>query len=504
MSDTDINRLAGPEIAGQLVMPRIDFNEEDYLEQALRYVEKYHVAGFIIFNGEINQVRETVLELQSKSNIPLLFGIDAERGLGQIVKGGTRFPFLMSQGASSCEQLAERQAVNTAAEMKYCGLNLLFAPVLDINTNPNNPIVNVRAFGDDPGLVSRLASSFYRKIKSEGVFACGKHFPGHGSTDADSHVELPVLNKTLKELLESELVPFKKAVDEGIDFIMAGHIGVDGVDSNQVPAIFSKTLVTEVLRNTFGFRRIVITDSFRMDALKELGTESDIAIKSIIAGCDVILDPVNSEDLINSLSEKIKNDEAFRLAANESAGRLFEIKKQVKEATEFFPEIENSEKLVSEIARTSACIVKGGPLNSGKVEVNIFDVMKGGEDLCRPFIDQMKINGFEIESVKYISEDYDFNYKNRYDTVNIVATTVSAWTRYLELTNFYHKVLTHIYNQNYGNKILISFGSPYVITDFLDYNNIIVLFEIIEPCQKAAADVLAGKIVSNAKLPIKF
>ncbi len=504
MSDTDINRLAGPEIAGQLVMPRIDFNEEGYLEQALRYVEKYHVTGFIIFNGEINQVRETTTALQSKSKNPLLFGIDAERGLGQIVKGGTRFPFLMSQGASDSEELVELQALNTAGEMKFCGLNLLFAPVLDINTNPKNPIVNVRAFGDDERLVSRLGSSYYNKVKNEGVFACGKHFPGHGSTDADSHVELPVLNKTVHELLELELVPFKKAVDESIDFIMAGHIAMDGVDSNEVPAIFSKTLITEVLRKKLGFRKAVITDSFRMDALRELGPESEIAVKSIRAGCDIILDPVNSEELIASLSERIKTDEAFCSAAYESAGRLFEIKKQIKQTSDIFPDRENSKKIVSRIARESVCLVKGGTLNSGKVEVNIFDVMKGGKNICKPFTDRIKINGLEVESVNYISEDYDFSSKNDYDTINVVATTVSAWTRYSELTKFYHKVLNHICNQNYGNKILVSFGSPYVIADFLDYNIIISSFEIIEPCQKAAADMLTGKLVSNSKLPIKF
>ncbi len=137
-------------------MPRIDFSLKGYFEQAVRYVEKYYVTGFIIFSGEIDQVKKTTLALQAISKYPLFFGIDAERGLGQIVEGGSRFPFLMSLGASGSKELVELQAVNTAREMKYCGLNLLFAPVLDINTNPSNPIVNVRAFGDDAQLVSRL------------------------------------------------------------------------------------------------------------------------------------------------------------------------------------------------------------------------------------------------------------------------------------------------------------------------------------------------------------
>ena len=218
-------------------------------EQALRHVEKYSVTGFIIFNGEISQVKKYgIRPSKVKSKFPLFFGIDAERGLGQIVEGGTRFPFLMSQGASNNSRLVEQQAVNTAQEMKYCGLNVLFAPVLDINTNPDNPIVNVRAFGDEAGLVSDLGATFYNAVKNEGIYACGKHFPGHGSTDADSHVELPVVSKTVKQLLELELIPFKKAVESGIDFIMAGHLANDKIDNKDVPSIMSRQLITRLLR----------------------------------------------------------------------------------------------------------------------------------------------------------------------------------------------------------------------------------------------------------------
>lgn len=504
MIETDINKLTASVIAGQLVMPRIDFNINGYFEQAVRYVEKYHVTGFIIFSGEIDQVKKTTSALQAISKYPLFFGIDAERGLGQIVEGGSRFPFLMSLGASGNKELVELQAINTAREMKYCGLNILFAPVLDINTNPGNPIVNVRAFGDDQQLVTCLGSSYYNKIKDENLFACGKHFPGHGSTDADSHVELPVLKKTAEELLAFELIPFKKAIESGIDFIMAGHLAADKIDNKNVPATISKTLITKVLREKLGFNKAVITDSFRMDALKEIGVEDEIAIKSLEAGCDIILDPVNGELLVEKLAEKIKDDQDFSSRVKNSIDRIFELKKTVKPASDNFPDRGSSIELVNRVARESVCFVKGGPLNYGKIKVNIFDVMKGGENICSTFLDRLKINGFDITSVNYITDDFDFKSDGEYDTVNIVVTTVSAWSKYSELTNYYKKVLNHISKRQNGNKILLSFGSPYVIADFLDYNIIISVFEIIEPCQNAAADVLCGKLISNAELPIKF
>jgi len=503
LTKTDLNKLTALEYAGQLVMPRIDFNEEGYFEQAVRHVEKFHVTGFIIFNGEINQVRKTVAILQEKSKHPLFFGIDAERGLGQIVEGGTRFPFLMSQGAAYNIELVELQALNTAQEMKFCGLNLLFAPVLDINSNPLNPIINVRAFSDDAELVSRLGPAFYNKIKSEGVFACGKHFPGHGSTETDSHVELPVLKKTVDELLDLELIPFRKAIDADIDFIMIGHLATEKIDTKDVPATISKTLIADVLREKLGFKKAVITDSFRMDALREIGAEDEVAVRSLEAGCDIILDPFDSESLIEKLAEKINSDHHFSSKVKSSVARMYKLKEIIPPATEDTPDIDNSAKLVSSIAAKSVCVVNKGVLENNKAEINIFDVTKNDKNICQTFIDRLKNNGKEIISVNYISDDYDFNTKYEYDIINIVITTVSAWTKYSELTEHYQSVLNHL-SDNDVNKILITFGSPYVIAELLDYNIVICSFEIIEPCQKAVADVLMGKIISDANLPIKF
>ncbi len=503
MTETDINTLTAAETAGQLVMPRIDFDNEKYLEQAVRFVEEFKVAGFIVFNGEIDQVRETVLTLQKKSKYPLLFGIDAERGLGQIIKGGTRFPFLMSQGASNSMDLVELQAINTAQEMKYCGLNLLFAPVLDINTNPENPIVNVRSFSDNADVVSRLGSLFYNKIKAEGIFACGKHFPGHGSTDVDSHVDLPVIEKSIKELSELELIPFKKAVEQGIDFIMAGHLAFGGHGGEIEPAVYSKRLIEGLLRNELGFKNIVITDSFRMDALRELGEEHEIAINSIRAGCDIILDPNESEILIEQLTLKITNDKNFYSLALNSLKRLFEIKKNIQPASDNYPDRKEARELVNSIAEKSVCLVKGPVFETGEADINIFDVTRSGENVCEKFLEQLAGNGIEIMSVNYVSDNYDYSTVYNHSVINIVITNVSAWTKNSELTDYFSNVLSHISDKD-CNKILVAFGSPYVIAQFLDYNTVICSFEIIEPCQVAVADILTGQKSSSAKLPVKF
>jgi len=503
LKKSESKNLTAPEIAGQLVMPRIDFNSTGYLQKAERLVGEFNVTGFIIFNGNVEQVRKTALHLQSLSKYSLFFGIDAERGLGQIVEGGTRFPFLMSQGASDNIELLQLQAENTAKEMSYCGLNLLFAPVLDVNTNPHNPIVNIRAFGDDAKLVARLGVVYSEHIKKHGVFACGKHFPGHGSTDTDSHVELPVLSKSLDDLMKLEFVPFKKAIESEIDFIMVGHLAVDEIDNSAVPATISKKLLTDVLRKQLGFNKVIITDSFRMGALKRIGEEHDIAIKSMEAGCDIILDPVNAEVLIEKFTEKINKDEKFASLAKKSVARLFDLKKGIKAYSDILPDKNESYELVNRIARESICQLRGGATSNKIVDVNIFDVTNGEHNLCKPFLDKLIENGMEINSVNYISEDYDFNKTYEHDILNVVVTTVSAWTKYSVLTKFYKSILSHISNERV-NKILVSFGSPHFIAEFIHYNIVISSFEIIVPCQQAAAELLMGKISSNAKLPIKF
>jgi len=240
LSNSSQKIIGVEELAGQIVMPVIHFNNSESIKNSIELVEKYKVGGFIIFNGELEQVRRHIDRLQASSDRLLLFGCDAERGLGQIVKGGTIFPFIMAQGAAGRYELIGKQAEITAEEMKYCGVNLVFAPVLDVNTNPHNPIVNIRSFSDNPETVAELAEIFIRKIRESRVLSCGKHFPGHGSTDVDSHVTLPEVNRSLKELEEIELIPFMKAIESGVDLIMVGHIATPAIENSRNLAITSR------------------------------------------------------------------------------------------------------------------------------------------------------------------------------------------------------------------------------------------------------------------------
>ena len=501
MTILDQEQLSIGESVGQVVMPRIDFNESGHIEDSIRLVEEYNVAGFIVFNGELEQVRDLINHLQFISKYPLFFGCDAERGLGQIVKGCTQFPFLMAQGAADDIDLIKKQAEVTATEMKYCRINLLFAPVLDINTNPNNPIVNIRSFSDNPKTVARLANAFISKINEYGVFACGKHFPGHGSTDVDSHVNIPELNKSLNELDKLEFVPFKKAIESGVDVIMVGHIAVPEIDGELKPAIVSKVLVQDVLRKDLRFEKVVITDSFRMDSLKGFGAEFEVAIKSLEAGCNIILDPRNSYELIDKMKLEINNNKTLVSKIKKSSRIVLELKKRLSNnGFAKSSEKEHKDKLVQKISAESVCVIKGGKINSEKVDINVLDVTDKDRQL-RPFTDCLEDNGVVVNSINYISENNLPIYSSSFNVINLIVTSVVAWSGHFQINSEFKFFLDKMSNAGSKN-ILVSFGSPYVIKNLDQFNVIICSFDSLPECQIAVAKNLLGKCSSTAKLPI--
>ena len=497
-------QLSIEETLGQVVMPRIDFNESGHMDNSIKLVSDYNVAGFIVFNGEIEQVRETVLHLQSISSLPLFFGCDAERGLGQIVRGGTKFPFIMSQGAADNSSLLEKQAEVTALEMKYSGLNLIFAPVLDINSNPHNPIINVRSFGDDPDNVSRLANIYLHKAKKCGLLTCGKHFPGHGSTDIDSHISLPEINKELTDLEELEFLPFISAIGSGVEFIMVGHIAIPDIAGGIIPAIMSKTFVQQILKERLQFNKIVITDSFRMDSLNNFGDEIDIAVNSINAGCNIILDPKNPFDLVDKIKLEINNNEMLLSKIEASSQTVLDLKEGLTEyAGESKTRFDTNEELVKKISAESVCIIKEGTIDSDSVEINLLDVTDIGMKLIQPFKNCIESNGIKINKVNNISENNFPEYRSENNIINIVVTSVSAWSGYSRLNQLFRKFLEKIPVSGDKN-ILVSLGSPYVVKGMNHFDTIICSFDSLSACQMAVAENLLGISRSAAKLPVKI
>jgi len=505
----EISGLGVHEKVGQIVMPRLDFNDAATLTLAKTLVRDFRVGGFIVFGGTRQSVKETVDELQSISQIPLIIACDAERGAGQILSDMTLFPFTMSLGAIGDEQLVHDEAAYIAKEMMECGFNLIFAPVLDVNTNPDNPIINIRAYGDEPGLVSRMAGAFIRGCQENGLPACGKHFPGHGSAGLDSHLELPVIETGLEDLTDCDLIPFRDAVDKEVASIMTAHIALPKIARDALPATISPEIIAGVLRNRIGFDGVVFTDSFHMSGINTLGDEGDLSHLALKAGCDVVLDPKEPYRLLSRLNDMASTGELSKEVLNVSADRVLSLKKQwLGDSTSVSsPSAGKAEELIDRIARGSVCLLKGEKLNSNKANVFIFDVTNSNADISKTFTDRFRDAHIQIRSASLsLTSPADFHPEGTdagEAVICLLYTTVGAWKKQSKVPEYYKNILRELGNLS-AETVLVSFGSPYVVRDFGNFDTVICAFDSLGACQTAAAEVVLGKLSAAGTLPVRL
>lgn len=297
----------------EFIVPRLNGEEIKTNYRYYRSLVQKGIAGFIIFGGELKTVRDGIKKLQSHAELPLIISSDLEQGLGQQIAGGTLFPpamavavairkYAKTRGNPPGLKMLKNIFRATAEEARYAGINTIYAPVLDINTNPENPIISVRAFGEDIRTVSSFGSRMIRTLRRYGIAACGKHFPGHGDTETDSHIRLPTIHRTMRGLLRRELIPFKKAIAESVDMIMLGHLNVPAIDSSGIPASLSSKTVA-FLREKMGFKGIIITDAMNMGGVGKF-SEASAALRALSAGVNVILHPSDPEEVVTYLNKK--------------------------------------------------------------------------------------------------------------------------------------------------------------------------------------------------------
>ena len=327
MKSTD--KWTNEEIAAQLVFPRISADEyyrnENYRDE-IQELAKSGVGGFCIFKGGVNPTKTMINELQGMAEVPLMFCADFEWGLLMRLNDGAPFPHAMALGNIEGGGMTEEVASAIAQETKYAGVHWNLAPVCDINSNPDNPVINVRSFGEEKETVAKHSNDYIIGLQKEKVIACAKHFPGHGDTSVDSHIELPVLEKTIDEIEVHELFPFREAIKTGVKSIMLGHLSVPALDPSGLPASISPVIV-QYLRNKLGFRGIIVTDGLDMGALKKYAEPDETALKSLMAGSDVALIPEKPAESIKNIIAEIDSNNSFREHALESVNRIIKEKR---------------------------------------------------------------------------------------------------------------------------------------------------------------------------------
>jgi len=496
------------EKAAQLIVPRLDgsrLGDKEYLNGILCLVDA-GIGGFILFGGNIPETPLAIEKLQERARTPLLITSDVERGLGQQIFGGTRFPSQWAVAEAIDHDNPEDVSLlhdMLSAVREECiaaGIHAVFSPVADVNVNPDNPIICTRSFGEDPERVSRFVTEYVKglqkgfssghgqPITSHCLLSCAKHFPGHGDTSVDSHTSLPVISADRERLERVELPPFKAAINAGVGMIMIGHLTVPAFEPDPIPATFSKRIVTDLLRNEMGFRGIVVTDALDMGALKSICEEGDAAVRCLEAGCDMLLHP---SDPLKMLDAVIKTVEDGRLTAGrveEAYSRMMNIKDQWPTAGGHRPEIgsNQSKNIAYEIARKAIKFRKGRALNnSEKIACVVIDD-DGDGSVSGPFINGMKqrIPGFRTISIPSDIKDSEM-------VVIPIFSKVSAWKGSSGLSKKSFGKIRDVLERA-GTSVIISFGSPYILNSF-DADVMIDAFDPNDFMQKAVVERLLAK-----------
>ena len=311
--------------------------EHHYIEQCIK---DYHIGGLIFLGvNDTHKQIELTNHFQQLSKEPLLIGQDCEWGLGMRHSDAVSFPKAMELAATDNEALIYEIGNCIGHQCKEIGVHINFAPVVDVHSNPNNPIINSRAFGDDPEKVTRFAGAFMRGLQDAGILSCIKHFPGHGDTDVDSHLALPIINRTRPELDSTELYPFQQLIKAGCDAVMIGHLVVPALQTKKEPATVSYEITTELLKHELGFNGLIFTDGMGMRAIIDHYEPGYAECQAILAGVDMIVCPVNVPKTVECLKQAIKQGLLSMQALDSKVLKILKLKHKLGLYNERFVEL---------------------------------------------------------------------------------------------------------------------------------------------------------------------
>lgn len=503
-----------------------DENSAEY-KRLIRLCEQTKVGGFIFFKGTSNGYTNLSNKLQSLSKTPLLISSDFERGPGMRVIDCTVFPNNMAIGATRNSELAYKMGYLIALESKALGVNQDYAPVCDVNNNPNNPIINVRSFGEDADLVSAMSEAEIRGLQDGKVIATAKHFPGHGDTEIDSHNDLPVLNFSMDRLSKIELVPFKNAIHHDVMSVMVAHLSFPELeDKPNVPASLSKNVVEGLLIDKLGFNGLIVTDALNMNGITKYFTTEQVAVMCVEAGIDLILMPINEEQSLNAIEDAVHNGLISEERINRSVEKILKAKEwlglfdnKYVDVNQLDTKIKTQEALdlSQQIADESITLVKDEfnyvPLleNSKNGGILIFNLSAGDEDINSSYFNSKSNDFFPNQKIIEVNSELNpeliDNYLKIASDYNAVIVAVYVKVRHGSGTISILPSQTKLIDSLVDNKIkliVISFGNPYLLSEFHAVPNYICAYGDADVSINAALKAITGSIHFKGKLPVSI
>lgn len=505
--------------------------ESPYIdEHVAKVIKEYHIGNLIYFSRNINsaeQLFEMNKELQrmaiKENNVPLFITIDQEGGMvTRIPKGATFFPGNMALSAGGTTEDAYNEGCYSGEELKALGINMNIAPVLDVNNNPDNPVIGVRSYGEDPKRVAALGTAYIKGLQETGVIATAKHFPGHGDTSTDSHLALSSVPHDKVRLNEVELYPFKKAIESGVNAIMTAHVIFPAYESEDLPATLSKKVLNGLLRNELGFKGLIVSDCMEMKAIDNYFGTENAAVMAVEAGVDLIFISHTLEKQVkayNNLLEAVKSGRISEERIDESVSRIISLKNTLevdKFLNSSFRDIEdviNNEvhkEFSQKISEQSITLVKNEQMLP----------LKNTEKVLTISTNAVSTTGADDSlSERSIAKVIGKNFKNFYNEVIDIKPTAEQTAHIKEIAGSFDKVIVFTYNahlykeqsalvseiyEKNKNLIVISMRNPYDLKAFNFVPCYVAAYEYTPISLNSLIKFLKGEIQGTGRLPVSL
>ena len=524
-ADSVFQTLSPDERIAQLFMVAAYSNKEQgHVDAIAQLVEKHKIGGLIFFQGgPIRQARLTNL-YQSKAKVPLMIAMDAEWGLAMRLDSTVKFPYQMTLGAIQDNQLIYEMGKRIALHSKRLGVQINFAPVVDINNNPKNPVINYRSFGENRDNVSEKGIAYMKGMQDQHVLANAKHFPGHGDTDTDSHLELPLIGHSVRRLDSLELYPFKKLINQGLGSIMVAHLYIPSFDSTKnLASTLSRPIVTDLLQDSLKFRGLIFTDALNMKGVSKYYEPGVVDVKAVLAGNDILLFSENVPKAMEEIKKAIKNREVSQKEIDRRCMKVLRAKEWLGLNDNHLVVDSN---LVQDLNTNADDLLK-----RNLIEASLTLLKNKGDLIPIHNLDSLRIatlsigrhapniNAFQKMLENYASmkhftvgsqptgNEYAFLKKSleRYDLVllSVHSNTYSPARNYGVSDQALR--LINLINKGPAKVILTSFTSPYALTSIANLESLdglLLSYNNNNIAQELSAQLLFGGVAARGRLPV--
>lgn len=520
--DSVFATMSVDERIGQLIMIAAYSNRNKAFEDSIaKVITKHKVGGLVFFQGGPVRQAKLTNRYQSISKVPLLIAMDAEWGLGMRLDSTTKFPYQMSMGGIQDDALIYDMGAEIARQFKRIGMHINFAPVIDVNNNPDNPVINFRSFGENKHNVVRKGLAYMKGMQDQGILACAKHFPGHGDTDVDSHYALPKIYYNRKRLDTLEMYPFRELMRQGLGSVMVAHLNIPALDTTaNLPSTLSKPIVTDLLKNELGFKGLVISDAMNMKGVTNNFPDGTADLKAILAGNDIIEFSENVELAINLIHEAISLNQITQEEIDQRVKKILAAKywaglhhyKPV-ELKNLYQDLNNpmASFINRKLSELSVTVLRN---NKGVLPIQNLDTLK----IAALAIGTRKTTPFQQMLARYTpvdnyylpanaSIDYLRDLKNKLQKYNLIIAGVhDLSTRPAYNYGVSAEIVVFVKELAKGKKTILSiFGNAYSPAKFQDLdklNAVIMAFQESVNAQEVAAEIIFGGVGARGKMPV--